>query len=99
MPFSSKAWIALRTVYVAQPRFRAITLGHCFRLEASKIWLRRRVKASEERNPASIPSCSSSFKVLTYIGAFIPLFYQLSTSLHKSLFEPALRRMYEKGIG
>src|SRR5215469_12288761 len=36
-PFCSKAWIALRTVCVAQPRLWAICDGRCSRLEASRI--------------------------------------------------------------
>ena len=47
--------MALRRVCVAQPRFRAISFGPCFRLEESLIWLRRRVKTVEERNPAVSP--------------------------------------------
>jgi hypothetical protein len=53
-PLCSKAWIALRTVWVAQPRLRAISLGRCSRHDASRIWLRRRchpeccVKVSSE---------------------------------------------------
>jgi hypothetical protein len=54
-PLCSKAWIALRTVWVAQPKLRAISLGRCSRLDASRIWLRRRLKASDERSPAVSP--------------------------------------------
>jgi len=36
-PFCSNEWIALRTVWVAQPRLCAIFAGRCSRLEASKI--------------------------------------------------------------
>src|ERR1019366_4530331 len=70
--------MALRTVWLAQPRFRAITAGRCSRLDANRIWLRRRVKASKERNPASIFVCSSGINVLTKRGAFICCFFFLA---------------------
>jgi hypothetical protein len=40
---------------------------------ASKIWQRRRVKASGERNPASRDLRSASLKGRTYMGRFIEL--------------------------
>lgn len=79
--------MAFRTVCVVHPRFWAIFDGRCFRLDANRIWLRRKVKASEERNPASILSSSSGLKALTGMGAFMPSFYQFSASLHKSFSE------------
>src|SRR5213593_1669784 len=89
-PSASKACSVLRTVCVAQPRLWAISEGRCPRLEANTIWLRRRVKAFGERSPASSPACSAGLKARTYIGAFMPPLYHLSSSLHKSSLEPAL---------
>src|SRR5579859_5176620 len=67
--------MALRTVWVAQPRFLAMDDGRCPRPEASKIWQRRKVKASHERNPSEIFACSSGLTVRTKRGAFMCRFF------------------------
>src|SRR5262249_1168762 len=67
-----------------------MTLGRCFRLEANKIWLRRRVKASEERSPASNPARSSGLKARTYMGGFHTLILAEVCPLHNRSSEPAL---------
>jgi len=46
-----KAWIALRTVWVWQPRARAMAGTCSCRAEARRIWQRRKVKAAGECNP------------------------------------------------
>src|SRR5260370_3424882 len=75
--------------WVAQPRFRAISAGRRSRLDASKLWLRRRGKASDERNPASLPARSAGLKARTYMGAFMPSFYQTSPPLQNTFFDSA----------
>src|SRR5215203_3462245 len=59
---SPKAWMALRTVWSLQPKGRAIREARSPLALASRIWQRRRTKASEERRPSSraIRSSSSS---------------------------------------
>src|SRR5215212_1775073 len=52
-PCSLKAWMALRTVWEAQPKERAICGGRSPRALAKTIWQRRRTKASLERRPLS----------------------------------------------
>src|SRR5215212_9624672 len=70
-PRSLKAWMALRTVWEAQPKERAICGGVSPRALASRIWQRRRMKASEERNPACKALRSSFESVRTKIGSFM----------------------------
>jgi hypothetical protein len=52
--------MALRTVWEAQPNSSAISRGRFPRALARRIWLRRKVKASDERNPAFRASRSAS---------------------------------------
>ena len=93
-----KAADSSRTTHGAQAavdacRYLGALLVGAVQREASRIWLRRRVKASEELNPAAIPACSAGLKARTYMGAFMPSFYQVSPSLHKSFLEPALGKI------
>lgn len=71
-PSWSKAWIALRTVCWSQLRLRAIRGTGSPRALAAMIWLRRRVKACEERRPTATASRSASASGRTKIGRFIP---------------------------
>src|SRR5438094_5605157 len=89
-PSASKACSVFRTVWVAQPRLRAISEGRCPRREANRIWLRRRVKAFGERSPASSPACSAGLTAGMYIGAFMPPLYHLFSFLHNRSLELAL---------
>src|SRR5579862_6404578 len=59
-PRALKATMALRTVWSSQPRSVAISRAFLRRAEASRIWQRRRTKASGERRPATTWSCSSA---------------------------------------
>ncbi len=67
-----KAEITLRTICKEQPRLRAISDGRWPLEEASSIWQRRIVKASEERSPAAMACCSFSVSGRTNNGAFMP---------------------------
>src|SRR5215216_3155973 len=68
---SLKAWMALRTVWEAQPKERAICGGVSPLEEAKSIWARRRTKASEERNRAFKAWRSSFESVRTKMGGFM----------------------------
>src|ERR1700719_2294939 len=63
--------MALRTDGAVQPKLRAINGGLCPEALASRIWQRRRVKPSAERNPAWSCWRSPAVKVRTKIGGFI----------------------------
>jgi hypothetical protein len=82
--------MALRTLCEAQPNGQAIWAGRCPRALASKIWHRRRVKASAERSPA--PSCwrSAGVNGRTYMGGFMPHSLPAQLLLHKIYRELAL---------
>jgi hypothetical protein len=72
-PLWLNLWMASRTVCWPQPRLWAI-LGACSPLElASKIWQRRKVKASLERSPLWRASRSSSENEPTEIGISVDL--------------------------
>ncbi len=71
-PSAWKALITLRTICKEQPRLRAISEGRWPLEEASSIWERRMVKASGERSPSVRVRCSSSERVRTNNGAFMP---------------------------
>jgi hypothetical protein len=71
-PRGWKACMGLRTLWAAQPNCRAICAGRCPRALASRIWHRRRVKASAERSPASRCWRSSGVKGRTYRAGFMP---------------------------
>jgi hypothetical protein len=66
-----KAWIALRTLWVAQLSCWAICAGRCPRALASSIWHRRRVNAFGDRSPVSSCWCSSGVNDRMYRGGFI----------------------------
>jgi hypothetical protein len=51
-PSTANAWMALRTDRAVPPRLRAIAAGVWPPALASRIWERRRVKASADRKPA-----------------------------------------------
>ena len=51
-PWALKPWITLRTVCRWQPNWLARAVARWPRSEASRIWQRRKTKASFERNPA-----------------------------------------------
>ena len=51
MPSAWKALMASRTAWAEQPRAAAIREGRCPWALASRIWQRRRVKASGQRSP------------------------------------------------
>src|SRR5439155_3122565 len=71
-PRALKACSALRTVWSPQPSWRAIRAGGSPRALASRIWLQRRTKASDERRPASTAWRSASVKGRTKMGCRIP---------------------------
>src|SRR5947209_10061277 len=70
-PFWLKAWMALRTVCSSQLRALAMLGTRSPRAEASRIWLRRMTKASEERSPASICWRSSSVRGWMNMGCLM----------------------------
>src|SRR5215210_1304339 len=72
-PRSLKSWMASRTVCCPQPRFLAICGAYSPLELAKSIWLRRKVKASLERSPASKASRSSSENERTKIGGFMAI--------------------------
>src|SRR4030066_2011223 len=67
-PRELKALITSRTASSSQPRFWAIPVARWPRELASRIWQRRRTKASAERRLASNCSRSLSLRVLTKSG-------------------------------
>src|SRR5262249_11915083 len=71
-PRALKAAIALRTVWSWQPSCAPITRGISPRADASRIWHRRRTKASDERKPAVTASRSASVSERTNTGGLIP---------------------------
>ena len=71
-PRALKACSALRTVCSPQPSCRAIAATGSPRALASTIWLRRSVKASGERSPASACRRSESVIGRTKMGCRIP---------------------------
>jgi hypothetical protein len=71
IPFSLKAWMALRAVCEPHPRLEAILGGERPRALAKRIWQRRITKESLERSPASSSSRSSSDSSRTNIGGFM----------------------------
>jgi hypothetical protein len=71
-PSALKPWITLRTVWSSQPSCRAIFGTRSPRAEASKIWQRRKMKASDERNPAWTWRCSSSVNGRVKMGVLMP---------------------------
>src|SRR5947209_9111028 len=79
VPRSLKARVVLRTVWEAHPNCRAMAGGVSPRALASKIWLRRWVKASDERKPAFRASRSASVSRRTYRGGFMSHSYTPST--------------------
>ena len=78
VPRALNAWIASRTVWSSQPRWRAIDGARSCRALASTIWHRRRTKASEERRPASTCARSASVISRTKMGG------RILTSMHRS---------------
>ncbi len=66
-----KARITLRTVWVAQPKAKAIFNTRSPRALESRIWQRRTLKALRERSPDSRCFCSSGVKDRTNIGGFM----------------------------
>src|SRR5438876_5623377 len=67
-PLVLNAWIASRTVWSSQPSWRAMVVARSPRALASRIWHRRRTKASDERKPASTCWRSASVSGRTKIG-------------------------------
>lgn len=81
-PSALKALITSRTVWSLHPKFLAIRMACWPRALASRIWQRRKTKASDERKPASNCLRSSSVKVLTYNGdVLMPPLYHISSYL------------------
>ncbi len=72
-PPSSKAWMALRTVWSLQPKARAIREERSPLSLASKTWHRRRTKASDECRPFSRALRSSSESGRTKMGFLMVL--------------------------
>src|SRR5918995_1464191 len=70
-PRSLKSWMALRAVWEPHPRFSAIRGARSRRALTKRIWQRRRMKASEERNPLSRALRSFFESVRTKIGGFM----------------------------
>ena len=68
-----KAWMALRTVWSLHPRARAIRGARSPLALASRIWQRRRTKASEERRSSSRALRSSSSSGRTKMDSLIVL--------------------------
>src|ERR687895_340751 len=66
-----KVQIALRTVWASQPKWWAIWGASSPLALARRIWKRRRMKASDERNPASNCWRSASVMGRTKMGLFI----------------------------
>lgn len=83
-PQAWKSRITLRTVWVAQPKERAILDTRSPRELESRIWQRREVKALRERNPDSRCFRSSGVKDLTNIGGFMPPMISQNRSYTKS---------------
>jgi hypothetical protein len=67
--------MASRTVWVAHPRAAAIWDGFCPDALASRIWDRRRVKASGERRPDRRAFRSAAVNSRTNNGGGMPLRY------------------------
>ena len=78
-PRSSKARIALRTVWSSQPRNRAIAGALSPRALANKIWQRRTLKLSDERRPAFNCLRSSDVSSRTKTGFLMPTSIPYST--------------------
>src|SRR5512143_3768040 len=70
-PAAAKARMTLRTVWSPQPNWRAIWRAVRPSALARRIWLRRKVKALEERKPVRKVSRSGSLKGRLKIGVFI----------------------------
>src|SRR5919199_2670200 len=82
--------MALGTLGVAQLNCRATCAGRCPRALASRIWHRRRVNASAERNPASSCWRSLGRNGRTNMGGFMPHHRPPCALLHKIYNENAL---------
>jgi len=79
-----KSLMTLRTVWVAQPKERAILDTGSPRELESRIWQRRTVKDERERRPVSRCFRSSDVKDLTNIGGFMPSMISQNCSYTKS---------------
>src|SRR6266487_3783195 len=70
-PEALKPWMTLRTVWSSHPSCWAMVIARSPRALASKIWQRRKTKASDERNLAWICCCSFSVTGRIKMGAFM----------------------------
>jgi hypothetical protein len=71
-PVALKSLMTLRTVWSSQPSWKAIAGARSPRELASKIWQRRKTKASDERNPFWTWWCSSWVSGRIKMGFLIP---------------------------
>src|ERR1700730_5562838 len=85
-PVVVKPLITLRTVWSSQPSCLAIAGARSPRADASKIWQRRKTKASDERNPlwscCRSSSVSGRIKMGVLMPSIVPHFLSPLVSMH-----------------